>query len=339
MTGLRWGILATGGIAQAFAADLRTAGLDLVAVGSRSQASADAFAGRFDIPRAHGSYADLAADPEVDILYVATPHPMHHAGARLALEHGKHVLVEKPFTLNRAEAEDLRQLAAERGLLVMEAMWTRYLPHMVRIREIIAAGALGEVRAVSADHTQLLPADPAHRLNALALGGGALLDLGVYPISFIWDILDAPTRIRSVGRIGETAADTEVATVMTHEGGAVSTSLSSSRAAGPNAASIVGTEARIDIDRVWYKPTSFRVVLPDRSVVEEYVSRVEGRGMQYQALAAERLIREENIAGDVLPIAESVAIMGTLDEIRAQIGVRYPGETPDPTLAPKEHNA
>jgi predicted dehydrogenase len=326
MTGLRWGILATGGIAGAFASDLRTAGLDLVAVGSRSQESADAFAARFDIGRAHPSYEALVSDPEVDIIYVSTPHPMHHENARLALEHGKHVLVEKAFTLNRAEAEDLQSLAAERGLLVMEAMWTRYLPHMVRIRELIADGVLGEIRAVTADHTQLLPTDPAHRLNALELGGGALLDLGIYPISFIWDILGAPTDIRAVGRLIDTGADSEVATVMMHEGGAVSTSLSSSRASGPNAAGILGTAARIEIDRVWYVPTTFRVILPDGTVQEEYVSEVDGRGMQYQAFAAERLVRDGILEGDILPIAESVAILGALDEIRAQIGVRYPRE-------------
>ncbi|WP_341974034.1 Gfo/Idh/MocA family oxidoreductase [Microbacterium sp. LWO13-1.2] len=329
MTGLRWGILATGGIAGSFASDLRTAGLDLVAVGSRSQESADAFAARFDIAHAHPSYEALVTDPDVDIIYIGTPHPMHHENARLALENGKHVLVEKAFTLNRAEAEDLQRLGAERGLLVMEAMWTRYLPHMVRIREIIAAGTLGEIRAVTADHTQLLPSDPAHRLNALELGGGALLDLGIYPISFIWDILGAPTSIHSVGRLIETGADAEVATVMTHEGGAVSTSLSSSRAAGSNAATVIGTEARIEIDRVWYSPTTFRVVGPDGTVHEEYSSEIEGRGMQFQALAAERLVRDGILEGDILPIAESVAIMGTLDEIRAQIGVRYPSEGAD----------
>ena len=328
MTGLRWGILATGGIAAAFAADLRTAGLDLVAVGSRSQESADAFAARFDIPRAHGSYQALVEDPDVDIIYVATPHPMHHADARLALENGKHALVEKSFTVTRAEAADLQSLAAEKGLLVMEAMWTRYLPHMVRIRELVAEGALGEIRAVTADHTQLITDDPTHRLNALELGGGALLDLGIYPVSFIWDILGEPVTVQASARLGETGADAEVATLMTHATGAVSTSLSSSRAAGPNAASVIGTKARIDIDRVWYCPTSFRVVAPDGTVLEAYESQIDGRGMQYQALAAEGAVRAGDIAGDLLPlpVAESVAIMGTLDEIRRQIGVRYPSE-------------
>ena len=326
MAGLRWGILATGGIARAFARDLRVAGLDLVAVGSRGKARADAFAAEYEIPRAHASYEQLVADPDVDIVYVSTPHPMHAHNAMLALEAGKHVLVEKPFALNAVQAARVRDLAAARGLLAMEAMWTRYLPHMVRIRELLAGRVLGEVRELFADHTQLLPADPAHRLNALELGGGALLDLGIYPISFAWDVLGAPVEITARARLGETGADTEVATIFTHASGAVSTTISGSRSAGPNTAHIVGSEARIDIDRVWYMPTSFRVVGSDGSVLEEYASRVQGRGMQYQALAAERLIAEGRLGGDVLPIDETVAIMGTLDEIRRLIGLRYPGE-------------
>ncbi|WP_261164714.1 Gfo/Idh/MocA family protein [Microbacterium sp. Marseille-Q6965] len=333
MTGLRWGILATGRISGVFASDLRIAGHDLRAVGSRSAASAEAFAREFEIPRAHASYESLVEDPDVDIVYIGTPHPMHYAAARLALEHGKHALVEKAFTVNQAEAAALRDLAAERGLLVMEAMWTRWLPHMVRIRELVTSGALGEIRAMHADHTQKLPSDPAHRLNALALGGGALLDLGVYPISFVWDVLGAPTSITATGRLGETGADTEVATIMTHEGGALSTTLSSSRAAGPTTAHIIGTEARIDIDRAFYGPTSFRLSDPSGEVLETFATRIEGRGMHFEARAAERLVADGNLAGDVLPIDETVAIMGTLDEIRRQIGVSYPSETDLPADA------
>ena len=326
MTGLRWGILATGGIAHAFTSDLQTAGLDVAAVGSRSAESAQRFAGEFGIPRAHGSYDELAADPDVDIVYIATPHPAHAENAIAMLDAGKHVLVEKPFTLTAAEAAAVRDAARRNGLLAMEAMWTRYLPHMVRVRGLIADGALGEVRTVFADHTQKITADPTHRLNALELGGGALLDLGIYPLSFAWDILGAPTSVQAAARLAETGADAEVATVMTHGSGALSTTISSSRAAGPNSAHIVGTEARIDIDRVWYTPTTFRLTTPDGTVLEEYVSEVDGRGMQYQALAAERLISEGRVDSDLLPLDESVAIMGTLDDIRAQIGVRYPQE-------------
>lgn len=325
MTGLRWGILATGLIAHAFTRDLRTAGLDVTAVGSRRHSSADEFAAEFDIARAHGSYEALADDSDVDIIYIATPHPSHAECAILALDAGKHVLVEKPFTLNAAEAAAVRDRAAERGLLAMEAMWTRYLPHMVRIRQLVRDGAIGEVRTVLADHTQRISTDPNHRLNAMDLGGGALLDLGIYPISFAWDVLGAPTDIVARARLGETGADTEVATVFTHGSGAVSTSVSSSRAAGPNTAHIVATDARIDIDRVWYQPTSFRVIEPDGTVVEDYVSQIDGRGMQYQALAAERFITEGRTDSDVLPIDETVAIMQSLDDVRAQIGVHYPG--------------
>ena len=326
MSGLRWGILATGGIAHAFTNDIRTAGLEVAAVGSRRAEAAAAFAAEFDIPRVHGSYEELAADPEVDIVYVATPHPYHAENALLCLENGKHVLVEKPFTLNQREAAAVRDAAAERGLLAMEAMWTRYLPHMVRIRELLAAGAVGEVRTVFADHTQRISSDPAHRLNALELGGGALLDLGIYPISFAWDVLGAPVDVVARARFGETGADTEVATIFTHAGGAVSTTVSSSRSAGPVTAHIVGTEGRIDIDRTWYAPTSFRLTAPDGTVVEEYTSDVAAGGKQYQAFAAERIVAAGGTDSDVLPIDETVAIMGTLDEARAQIGLRYPGE-------------
>jgi predicted dehydrogenase len=324
--GLRWGILGPGGIARAFASDLRVAGLDLAAVGSRSTDTAAAFAADFDVARVHGSYEALVSDPDVDIVYIATPHPFHAEQAILALEHGKHVLVEKPFTLNAAEAAAVQAVAAERGLLAMEAMWTRYLPHMARIREIVASGALGEIRIVMADHTQKISSDPSHRLNALELGGGALLDLGIYPVSFAWDILGEPLTLTASARLSETGADTEVATIMSHVSGALSTSISGSRSAGPNTASIIGTEARLDIDRVWYTATSFRVIAPDGTVLEDYVSDFEGRGMQYQALAAERLIAAGLTDSDVLPIDETVAIMATLDEIRELVGVRYPGE-------------
>ena len=326
MTDIRWGILATGGIAHAFTADLRTAGLDVVAVGSRSAESARAFAEQYGIAHAHGSYEALVADPEVDIVYVASPHSHHLAHATLALEAGKHVLIEKAVTLDADEAIALRDLAASHGLLVMEAMWTRYLPHMVRVREIVAAGTLGEVRTVIADHTQRISDDPAHRLNALELGGGALLDLGIYPVSFAVDILGPIESARAVGRLAETGADSDVAIAAVHAGGGLSSIAMSSRAAGPNTAHVIGTDARIDIDRVWYTPTSFRVTATDGTVIEDYTSAFAGGGMQFEALYAEHLLREGRTDSDLLPFDESITIMATLDDIRAQLGVVYPKE-------------
>jgi predicted dehydrogenase len=324
-TVLRWGILATGWIADLFVRDLQLTGRQVTAVGSRTQRGADSFAKRFNIPKAHGSYEALVSDHDVDIIYVATPNPMHADNALMALDAGKHVLIEKPFTINAAEARRIVDLAAARNLVVLEAMWTRFLPHMVRIREIVASGSLGKVYSVVADHTRDLPSDPKHRINALELGGGALLDLGIYPISFAWDILGKPTEIIAMARFKDTGADAEVVTIFRHAGGAISTTISSSDNCGPNVASILGTEARIEIASTWYMPTSFRLIDRNERVITEYSSAVEGRGMQYQADEMERLVAGK-LASDILPPEESVSIMQTLDAIRAQVGLRYPGE-------------
>lgn len=324
---VRWGILATGRIAEQFVKDLQQHGHTVTAVGSRSQASADKFAAEFGIGKAHGSYEALCADPNVDAIYVATPHPMHAENAKLALNHGKHVLIEKAFTVNAREAQEIVDLGASKGLVVLEAMWTRFLPHMLRIREIVRSGVLGEIRSVVADHTQDLPDDPAHRLNALPLGGGALLDLGIYPISFTFDVLGVPKTIAAVAKFKDTGADGNIATMFTYESGAIAMTLSASDTAGRNIATILGTKGRIEIDKVWYTPTSFRRYDESNAVVEEYVSKVEGRGMQYQAAELERLVAEKKTAGTILSPTESVAIMACLDTIRQQIGLKYPTES------------
>ena len=324
---LRWGILATGWIAEMFVADLALTGHSVAAVGLRSGAKAEAFAARFGIAKAHGSYEALVADAEVDIIYVATPHPQHLAATKLALNAGKHVLVEKAFTINAAEAAEIAALGAAKGLLVMEAMWTRFLPHMRRIHAILEAGTIGDIRSITADHRQKLPDDPMHRLNALELGGGALLDLGIYPISFFWDVLGKPDAIKASATFRETGADAQVATIFHYASGAMATSLSSSDSAGPNRACIVGTQGRIEIDRTWYSPTTFRVYDNENAVTESFDGAVEGRGMQFQADEAERVIAAGQTSSAIMPAAQSVEIMASLDEIRAQISLRYPQET------------
>ncbi len=325
-TSLGWGVLATGWIAELFTQDLMASGLTVAAVGSRSAQKASAFAKRFAIPAAHGSYQELVADPAVDIVYVATPHPQHIDAALLALEAGKHVLIEKPFTLNALQAKKIVERAADKHLIVLEAMWTRFLPHMQRIHQIIDAGVLGQLRSVSAEHRQFLPTDPQHRLNALELGGGALLDLGIYPVSFAWDMLGAPTAIQATARFTATGVDAEIATVMQHQGGAMSTTVSALDCAGPNGAVIYGSKARIVIDAVWYCPTSFRVEDYQGQVLETYAEPVAHRGMQFQALEMERLVRTGTRSA-IMPPEQSVQIMATLDTIRQQIGLVYPGES------------
>jgi predicted dehydrogenase len=323
---LRWGILGTGWIAEQFVADIVASGFTVAAVGSRSHDSAAAFAERFGIPSAHASYEALVADPGIDIVYVATPHPMHAENSTLAVNAGKHVLVEKPFTLNADEAERLVDLAAEKNIVVLEAMWTRWLPHMVRLREIIAAGTIGDVRTVIADHNQKLPSDPKHRINNPVLGGGALLDLGIYPVSFAWDILGEPTTVHAISSPTATGVDRQTAVLLGYADGQQAVLHTALDTAGPNAASVIGTDGWIALKGTFYVPTSFTVYNSAGEVVEEFDGAVSERGMQFQAWEAERLVAAGVTAGEVLPPSQSVAIMRTLDEIRRQIGLVYPGE-------------
>ncbi|MFA9443999.1 Gfo/Idh/MocA family protein [Egicoccus sp. AB-alg6-2] len=321
-----WGILATGGIARLFARDLAAHGHRIAAVGSRTPEAAQRFAEEFDVPTAHGSYADLVADPQVDVVYVATPHHLHVTNACDALANGKHVLVEKAFTLNADEARRIVDLGRERRLLVMEAMWTRFLPHMAYVREVIAAGRIGAIRSLHADHTQNLPTEPTHRLNDLAVGGGALLDLGSYPLAFAHDLLGTPTGVMAHGVIGPTGVDESVATILDHGEGVVSTSFSTMRSRGSNRAVVLGSEGRIEIDAVWYSPASVTVLDAKGTPVDRFEQAVSGRGMQYQAAEVERLLTAGETASPLMPPEESVAVMATMDQVRAAIGVRYPGE-------------
>jgi predicted dehydrogenase len=323
---LRWGILGTGWIASEFTQDLIAAGLTVAAVGSRTQESADAFAGKYGIPAAYPSYEALAADPNVDVIYISTPHPLHFENAKLVLGAGKHALVEKAFTMNAAQARELVDLATERKLVLLEAMWTRWLPHMVRIREIIAAGTLGEVRTVLADHNQRLSDDPLGRMRNPDLGGGALLDLGIYPVSFAWDIFGKPSSITAIATMTPTSVDRQTAILLGYDGGRQAVLHTALDTLGPNTAAVIGTDGRIEIDPVWYTPTTFTVYDSQNAVLERFEQPVISRGMQFEALALERLVRDGRLAGDELPPAESVAIMETLDEVRRQIGLRYPSD-------------
>jgi len=323
---LRWGIIGTGLIADLFVTDLLANDFTVTAVGSRSQASADEFAARFGIANAHPTYEALVADPEVDVVYVATPHPMHVDNATLALNAGKHVLIEKPFTLNAKDAAAIVALAEEKKLVVLEAMWARFLPHMVRLREIIAAGTLGDVRTVIADHNQNLPKDPSHRLQNPDLGGGALLDLGIYPISFAWDVLGAPTSIYATAAKTPTGVDRQTAVIFGYADGQQALVHTALDTAGPTTASVIGTDGWIAIEGTFYAPTNFTVYNAQNEIVERYESEVSNRGMQFQAAELERIVASGALAGDILPPSETVAIMASLDEIRSQIGLVYPGE-------------
>jgi len=307
-------------------ADLVANGFTVAAVGSRSQASADAFAAEFGIPTAHSSYQALVADPGIDVVYVTSPNPFHFPHAALALDAGKHVLLEKPFTVTGRAAEELVRSAAEKNLVLLEAMWTRFVPHMVRVREVIAAGMLGEVRTLIADHSQTLPSDPHHRLNDLALAGGALLDLGIYPVSFAVELFGEPREVRALGTKTDTGVDRQTSILLGFSHGQQAVLQCALDTEGPNTASILGTQGWIAIDSVWHDASTFTVFNTEGEVLERFTEPVNGRGMHYQAVELELLVAAGRTTSDIMPLDQTMTVMKTLDEIRRQIGLEFPSD-------------
>jgi predicted dehydrogenase len=317
---LKWGILGTGLIARTFASDLQLTDSGVVtAVGSRTQDSADEFADAFDITNRHASYEALVADPDVDVIYVATPHPMHRDNAILALKAGKPVLVEKPFTMNAAEAREVVQVARENGLFAMEAMWTRFLPHIRAVRDWLDKGELGEIVTVSADHGQWFAEDPKFRLFAPELGGGALLDLGIYPVSFASMVLGTPNRIVSISDPAFTGVDAQTSILLGYADGAQAVLTCTLRAKSPTRASIVGTDARIEIDGDFYAPT--RVTLISRNGDSTSIEIAhERRGLRHQADEVARRIASGDLESPLMTLDETISIMDTMDTVRLQSG-------------------
>ena len=324
MSGLRWGFLSAGGIANAVADDFRIAGITIQAVGARDLARANEFADKFTIPNRHQGYEALVNDPEVDVIYVSTPHPWHHEHALLALNAGKHVLLEKPFTINAREAQEIKDLAASKGLFALEAMWTRFLPSMDAIFEVISSGILGELRLVAADHSQYLP--HVERLWNPALGGGALLDLGIYPVSFALRVLGLPRMTTARATLTGQKVDETTSIIFEYENGAQATLTTCMSAAGPVTATVTGTYGRIEIDGPFYNQTSFKVYNQGGEVIQSYDEKIVGIGRQYQGLHLEKCVAEGLLESPTMSLAETVEIMQVMDALRAQIGVSYPSE-------------
>ena len=322
---IRWGILGAGGIADTFVNDLAAAGIAVAAVGSRDADKARRFADDHGITTAHGSYDDLVADPEVDAVYVATPHVFHEQNALLAVRAGKHVLVEKPFTVSADEAGRVLAAAREAGVVALEAMWTRYLPQQARLREVVRSGVIGEPRLLTAAHMQSLPTDPQHRLNDPALGGGALLDLGVYPVSFAHDLLGPVAAVAATAVLSDQGVDRRTGITLRHANGATSNLFCALDTAGRNDAVLHGSAGRIEIDHTFYAPGGFTVLDADGEVLERFDSD-EGdlRGMHHQALELARLADAGELESPALTSDGIVAVMATMDEVRRQVGVQYP---------------
>ncbi|MEE1842560.1 Gfo/Idh/MocA family oxidoreductase [Streptomyces sp. NPDC007076] len=327
---VRWGVLATGGIAAAFTEDLRSMpDMEVVAVASRTDASARAFAQRFGIPRAYGGWAGLAADEEVDVVYVATPHSAHREAAALCLEAGKHVLCEKAFTLNAREADELVKLARDRGLFLMEAMWTYCNPVIRRMTGLVRDGAIGEIRSVQADFGLAGPFGPGHRLRDRALGGGALLDLGVYPVSFAHLLLGEPDRVQADAVLSPEGVDLHTAMVLGWSEAGASALLNCSIVADtPQTAAVTGTKGRIEFPRGFFYPERF-VLHRAGHEPEEFTAGAAGaglRGLQFEQAEVVRALRAGETESPLVPLDGSLAVMRTLDAVRDRIGVRYPAD-------------
>lgn len=319
---VRWGILGAGGIAHKLAEAVRDLTQSTVtAVGSRDLAKSQAFADQMGVATAHGSYEDLVADPDVDVIYVATPHSHHLEHALLAIEAGKHVMCEKALTQNGAQAREMVAAARAKGVFLMEAMWTRHLPHSYKLREIIAEGEIGDIVSVQADHGQLLT--HVERMWDPNLAGGALLDLGVYPIAFAHDLLGVPDKIGATGRLRDTGVDGQVSMVFDYPTAqAILTTTMEART--PNMALIAGTTGRIIVEDTFYNPTSFTVIKDDGS--SWTFDGHAPNGFQFEAAETARRIHAGDTESPLLTLDQSIDIMDMMDEVRRQIGLVYPNE-------------
>jgi predicted dehydrogenase len=323
---IRWGILGLGGISNSFTGELvNTPGSKVCAAAARSMEKAEVFAAKFDIPRAYGSYEELVQDPEVDIVYVGTVHPAHKENVMACLRGDKAVLCEKPFTMNADEAREIADYAKERGLFVMEAMWTRFLPAIVKVREWLADGRIGEVKLLKAEFGFDAGWNPESRLLNKKLGGGTLLDAGIYPVSFASMVFGAqPSRIVSSAHIGETGVDEQYSVIFEYESGAMAALHGAVRLRMNNDAWLYGTKGKIHIPE--FLKAQSATLIPNDKEPETFKDDRTFPGQNFQALEAMECLRTGKTGSAVMPIEETVDIMGTLDAIRTQWNLMYNGK-------------
>jgi predicted dehydrogenase len=322
---LKWAIMGPGDISVAFLNDLRLAGMHLEAVGSRSLDRAESYAKKHSISSAYGSYEELVADPHVDIVYIATTNNAHFANAKLALSSGKHVLLEKPFTLDAAQALELVGISRSNNVFLMEAMWTRFLPNHSVLFEKLDQGLIGTPLYLFADHNQNLPKHSHQRLYDPALGGGSLLDLGVYPISLAHRLFGKPSRIQASAALMDGNIDESVGAIFEYSGGRQALLHSSIRTAGPVKAFILGDAGRIEMEKSFYEHSTFTAFDLEDNVLFEYEGNIEGRGMQYQALEVERCVTAGLNESPTMSLDETIQIMEVMDQIRSLTGIEYSG--------------
>ncbi|QQS01111.1 MAG: Gfo/Idh/MocA family oxidoreductase [Austwickia sp.] len=322
---LRWGFLGAGQIAGTFARALaELPGHEVVAVGARDGARAAAFAAEHAVRRSYGSYDELIADDEVDVIYVSTTHPHHHAPALACIRAGRPVLVEKPLALNAAQATELLGAARAAGVFSMEAMWLRTQPLLLEVERVVADGAIGDLVHVSAEFAVGVDYDPQHRIFDLANGGGALLDLGVYAAAFCWLFLGEPESVQIMGSLAPSGADRVVAMQWGYDSGAVASVFTASQAVGPNRASVIGRTGWVEIEEPFWRSPGWAVLhvdgAPDRRI------EAPSRGYAHQAEEVERCLRAGLLESPLVPHAGTIGVLEIIDAARSELGVRYPQE-------------
>lgn len=316
--GLRWGLLGAGWIASELAFALQGSAQEVVAVGSRDLGRAQEFVDEHAHgARAHGDYVSLVTDPQVDVVYVATPHSEHRAHALLAIEAGKHVLIEKPMAVSAAEAREVVAAARAADVFCMEALWTRFLPHIDVLRQVLDAGILGEVSTVLADLcVPLWPVGPA-RLSDPALAGGAMLDLGIYPLSFASLTLGGLESVAGLGTRTERGVDRRVAFVAQGPTGAVASLATDMSVSSPSTASVNGTWARLELESSFYMPTTMHLVGADGVVLDSMRGDPieQHRGLRHEASEVALRIAAGERESPIMPLDESVRVLEVMDAL------------------------
>jgi len=324
---VRWGVVGPGRIASAVVKDFpQVPGAKLVAVASRSADRAKAFAAEHGASRVHDSYRAIVEDPEVDVLYIATPHPQHRAVTLAALRAGKAVLVEKAFTVTPAATREIVDVARATGVFAMEAMWTRFQPAVVRLRELIAEGAIGEVRAVQGDLGVNAPTDPDDRFYNPAIGGGALFDLSVYPISFAQMVLGTPDTVTATGLLDGNGVDVEEAVQLGWADGRAASLFTSLRCATPGQMRVYGTGGWIDVPPRFHHPDAIVLHRADAEPEEIRTGHVGG-GYAHELVEVTECVAAGRGESAVMPLADTVAVQDVMGEVAAQLGM-VPREGP-----------
>ena len=323
---IKWGILGTGRIARSFAVALNyLEDAELYGIASRSDENAGAFSREYSVPKRFHGYQSLAADPDIDVVYVATPHSLHKENCLTCLEHGKAVLCEKPFTINAAEAAAVINFARERRLFLMEAMWSRFVPAAIKLKEMIEDKIIGDIQYLFAGGAFIPEFDPDHYLFKKELGGGVLLDGGIYPVSLASWLLGYPDSIQAAGRLNSSGIDEHDAILLEYDCGVIANLYVSMRTKAPPDITVLGSKGKIYVHPAMFCPSKITLSLFDEEETELALP-FASNGYQYEAMEVNRCLREGKTESDVMPLDETLAIMRIMDEIRGQFGLKYPME-------------